>query len=392
MAHDLERLVREFEGRFGRPPEYAARAPGRVNLIGEHTDYNGGLVLPCAIDRDTVVLAARRNDGRIHVRSRELGADASFEAASPSRARGWIDYVQGVAFALHELGHDVPGLDVAISSEVPGGSGLSSSAALEVAVVTLFAEALGLHLSGEERARLAHRAENAFVGVPCGVMDQLASALGREGAALRIDCTSLEVKAVPVPEALVLLIVDSGVRHQLVGGDYNARRRECEAALAAAQGAGLVPASATTLRALGPAQLPALARALDPLHFRRARHVITENERVDEVCAAFECGDLARAGMALRAGMASLRDDFEVSTPEIDALCEVGDATPGVFGSRLTGAGFGGCTVHLVAREHAAAARSALEVGFASRYGKTAHAWIVRPSAGASVISLGLVR
>ncbi len=391
MAHDLERLVREFEGRFGRPPEYAARAPGRVNLIGEHTDYNGGLVLPCAIDRDTVVLAARRDDGRIHVRSRELGADATFEAASPSRARGWIDYVQGVAFALHELGHDAPGLDVAISSEVPGGSGLSSSAALEVAVVTLFAEALGLQLSGEERAHLAHRAESGFVGVSCGVMDQLASALGREGAALRIDCSSLEVRAVPVPETLVLLIVDSGVRHQLVGGDYNERRRECEAALAAAQAAGQVSAGATTLRALAPAQLPALERALDPLHFRRARHVITENARVDEVCGAFASGDLARAGMALRAGMASLRDDFEVSTPEIDALCEVGDATPGVFGSRLTGAGFGGCTVHLVAREHAAAARSALEVGFARRYGKPPQAWIVRPSAGASVIRLGLV-
>jgi galactokinase len=392
MAHDVERLVREFEERFGRPPELAARAPGRVNLIGEHTDYNGGLVLPCAIDRDTVVLAARRDDGRVHVHSRELAAEASFEAASPSRVGGWIDYVQGVAFALHEAGHDVPGLDVAIASEVPGGSGLSSSAALEVSVATLFAEALSLHLSGEERARLAHRAEHGFVGVACGVMDQLASAVGCEGAVLRIDCSSMEVKPVPVPGSLVLLVVDSGVRHQLAGGDYNQRRRECEAALAAAHTAGLVPPGATTLRALEPEDLPALERSLDSLSFRRARHVITENERVDTVCDAFARGDLARAGAALRAGMASLRDDFDVSTQEIDALCEIGDETPGVFGSRLTGAGFGGCTVHLVAREHAAAAQSAIGDGFAKRYGRTPPAWIVRPSAGASVISLSRAR
>ena len=391
MAHDLERLVHEFEGRFGRRPQLGARAPGRVNLIGEHTDYNGGLVLPCAIDRDTVVLAARRADRHFRVYSRELAAEAGFDAAAPARAGSWIDYVQGVVFALRETGEHVPGLDVLVASEVPGGAGLSSSAALEVAVATLLAQALSRELEPEERARLAHRAENAFVGVACGVMDQLASALGKEGAALRIDCESMTVSAVPLPETVALLIVDSGVRHQLSDGDYNRRRLECEAALASAKAAGLAPAGAATLRALAVANLPALERALEPRLLRRARHVLTENERVDQVCEALAKGDLARAGRALRAGMASLREDFEVSVPETDALCEIGDAAAGVFGSRMTGAGFGGCTVHLVASASAAAAREAIEEGFARRYGRTPRAWLVRAWRGASSLTLPAV-
>jgi galactokinase len=388
VGHDLERLVREFEGRFGRSPELGARAPGRVNLIGEHTDYNGGLVLPCAIDRDTLVLAAPRSDGQFRVHSRELAAEERFDAAAPAPTQRWVDYVQGVVFAFAERGLRVPGLDVSIASEVPGGAGLSSSAALEVAVATLLAKAIGCELAGEERARLAHRAESGFVGVACGVMDQLASALGREGNALRIDCESLSVTPIPMPETATLLIVDSGVRHQLTDGGYNQRRRECEAALAGARAAGLVPSGATTLRALGPADLPALAQALAPLPLRRARHVLTENPRVDEVCVALGRGDLAHTGRVLQAGMASLRDDFDVSVPEIDALCEIGNETPGVFGSRMTGGGFGGCTVHLVAREKAGAACAAIAAGFARRYGRTPRAWIVRPSAGASLLTL----
>lgn len=386
MSHDILRLAREFEGRFGRRPELASRAPGRVNLIGEHTDYNGGLVLPCAIDRDTLVLGARRGDGRFRVFSRELGAEADFGA--PARSGSWIDYVQGVVFALAEAGARVPGLDLAIASEVPEGAGLSSSAALEVALATLLARAAGEDLSPRERARIAHRAESAFVGVACGVMDQLASALGREGAALRIDCASLDVREVPLPEDAELLIADSGVRHRLAGGEYNQRRRECEAALAAAKAAGLAPANAATLRALTAADLPALGRVLDPASLRRARHVLTENERVDVVCDALAKRDLPRAGAALRAGMESLQRDFEVSVPETEALCEIGDAAPGVFGSRMTGAGFGGCTVHLVARASAEAAREAIAAGFARRYGRAPRSWLVRAARGAQMLTL----
>lgn len=389
MSQDLPQLARAFARRFGRPPDFAARAPGRVNLIGEHTDYNGGLVLPCAIDRDTVVLGARRTDGRVCVHSRELAGEAVFDVAAPSRTGGWIDYVQGVAFALGECGVSVPGVDLSIASDVPDGAGLSSSAALEVAVATLLAHAAGEAPSGREVARLAHRAESAFVGVACGVMDPLASALGREGAALRIDCTSLEIREIPLPEGAALLIADSGVRHRLTGGEYNRRRSECDAALAAAKAAGLAPRTATTLRALGTEDLPALERVLDPAALRRARHVLTENVRVDEVCAALGEADLARAGAALRAGMESLRRDFEVCVPETEALCEIGDATPGVFGSRMTGAGFGGCTVHLVAREAVETAREQIAAGFAHRTGRALRSWIVRAARGAELLRLG---
>lgn len=388
MAHDLERLSAEFAARFGRPPEIGARAPGRVNLIGEHTDYNGGLVLPCAIDRDTVVLAARRGDRRLRVHSRELAAEALLEAGAPVRTGTWSDYVAGVCFALAEAGHPVPGLDVAVASDVPGGAGLSSSAALEVAVALLCGAALGERIPSLEIARLAHRAESGFVGVACGRMDQLASALGQAGAALRIDCETLEIRAVPVPPAVSLLVVDSGVRHALSGGDYNQRRRECEAALAAARAAGLAPADAKTLRALGPDDLPALERVLDPLLLRRARHVLTENVRVETVCAALASGNPSLAGIALGEGQASLRDDFEVSVPELDLLCEIAAEAPGVYGARLTGAGFGGCTVQLCASERADAAQEAIQSGFEARRGRRPRAWCVRPSAGASLIPL----
>jgi len=383
----LEEARRAFSRFAGRPPLWGARAPGRVNLIGEHTDYNGGLVLPCAIDRHTVVWGAPRSDGRVRVRSWELGEEATLEARAPIASGTWSDYVAGVFQAALRAGAAPPGMDLAISSRVPGGAGLSSSAALEVAVATLLDAALGAGWDGATRARLAHQAETAFVGVACGLMDQLASALGRAGHALRIDCQDLAVRPVALPPTLALLVVDSGVRHALADGDYGRRRRECEAALAAAREAGLCPRDAATLRALGPAALPALARVADDVPLRRARHVLSENARVDAVVAALEQGDLAAAGAALRAGMASLRDDFEVSTPELDALCALGDATAGVHGSRLTGAGFGGCTLHLVDAPAADAARHAIARGFAARFGRTPRSWLVRAAAGAAPLA-----
>lgn len=389
MAHDLERLSDEFAARFARPPTLAARAPGRVNLIGEHTDYNGGLVLPLAIDRDTLALGAPRSDRRLRVFSRELAAEADLDADSPKRTGAWSDYVAGVVFAFAEAGHRVPGLDLALASRVPGGAGLSSSAALELAVVTLVAGIVAPELAALARARLAHRAESGFVGVACGMMDQLASALGREGFALRIDCTSLAIDPIAIPPGVALLVVDSGVRHALSGGEYNLRRRECEAALAAARDAGLASPDAATLRALDAGALPGLERALDPLLFRRARHVITENLRVDAVCRAFARGDLPSAGAALHEGQRSLRDDFEVSTPELELLCDLAARESGVHGARLTGAGFGGCTVQLVDAARLDAVRDAIVEGFARRYGRRPRAWDVRPGRGAESISLG---
>jgi len=379
-------LAAEFRRRFGSGPEAGARAPGRVNLIGEHTDYNDGLVLPCAIDRDTLVLVALRPGTRVRVFSREMDAEAAFDAVHPQPTGGWVDHVQGVVAALAERGAPPRGFDLAVASEVPPGSGLSSSAALGVAVATALDVALGLHLGPRERAALAHRSETAFVGVPCGTMDQLASALGRAGAALRIDCRSGATLPVPLPE-LALLVADSGVRRRLVAGGYGDRRDECRRALEAARRAGIAPAGARALRDLAPADLAALERALDPVLFRRVRHVVTENERVDATALALREGDLAAAGACLKQGMRSLRDDFAVSIPELDALCEIADPLPGVHGSRLTGAGFGGCTLHLVDPARADAAADALAAGFARRFGRRPPIWTCVASEGASALA-----
>ena len=379
----LEELAARFRAEYGRAAEIAVRAPGRVNLIGEHTDYNQGFVLPCAVDRDMQVLAARRDDGVFACVSREEPAPLRFTCEAPPPRGGWGDYVHGVAAALAESGCATTGADLALASDVPPGGGLSSSAALCVALVTALDAAFALDLAAQARARVAHRAESRFAGVPCGVMDPLASALGRRDAALRIDCRSLAVEPVALPASLRLLIADSGVRRRLADGAYADRRAECAAALRAAREAGIGPPGARALRDLGVADLPALERALPPSLARRARHVIRENARVLETSALLAAGDLPAAGALLREGMQSLRGDFEVSTPELDALCEIGDALPGVYGSRLSGAGFGGCTLHLVAADAAADAGAALADAFARRFGRRPPVRLVRAAEGA---------
>ncbi len=401
---------------FGREPMVAVHAPGRVNLIGEHTDYNGGLVLPCAIDRGTAAVAARRDDGRLRVHSATLGATGTVEldeleeldereeleeldeseeseqsehwvgAGARASRDAWLAYVAGVAAAFRAEDLPVPGLDIALASDLPRESGLSSSAALEVALATLFDAASGLGLSAAERARLAWRAEVEFVGVPCGRMDQLASALGERDHALRIDCRDFATTPVPLPgDRLALLIADSGVRRRLAAGGYAQRRAECEDGLAQARTFGVAPADARTWRDVPLAALGELERRLDPVYVRRARHVLTENARVDAVCAAFAGSDLARAGELLRTAHASVRDDFEVSVPELDALCEIADALPGCYGSRLTGAGFGGCTIHLVDPAHAAPIAEAIRAAFAARFGRLPAILQAVAAAGAAV-------
>jgi galactokinase len=376
--HDA--LRERFRRHFGREPELAVRAPGRVNLIGEHTDYCEGLVLPCAIDRATWVAAARREDGRVRVVS-EGFAPAEFAAAAPARRGDWADYVQGPFFALRERGVTPPGVDLAVASEVPREAGLSSSAALGVAVAGVLREAGGLALSARDLAELAHRGESGFVGVQCGIMDQYASALGRRGHALRIDCRSREVEPIPIAARASLLLVHSGVERRLAAGAYGQRVAECRAALEQARAAGVAP-GARALRDLGVPDLPALERALEPIPLRRARHVIRENARVDAFAGALRGGDLAAAGALLREAMASLRDDFEVSTAELDLLCEAGDAQPGCYGSRLTGAGFGGCTLHLVDPAAADAIAASLSRAFEARFSHRPATWLVQSGDG----------
>jgi galactokinase len=380
-------LDQTFRREFGRAPELAASAPGRVNLIGEHTDYNEGLVLPCAIDRELVVVGARRGDARFRVFAHDLGEGGEFEAKDLARRGSWLDYVQGVVFALAERGLETGGLDLAVASRLPRESGLSSSAALEVAVATLLDRAGGFGLDARQRALVAHRAESGFVGVACGIMDQFASALGREDRALLIDCRSLAVEEVPLQRAeAALLVVDSGVRRALVAGSYGDRRAECAEALHAAREAGVAP-GARSLRDLGPDALPALERALPERLFRRARHVITENGRVVDAAGALAAHDLARAGARLREGMRSLRDDFAVTTAELDFLCERADAHPGVLGSRLTGAGFGGCTLHLVRPDAVEDVARWIADGFEARFARRPPVLPVVASAGAREVA-----
>ena len=380
-------LAVRFRASTGRRAEVAFRAPGRVNLIGEHTDYNEGFVLPCAIDRDTLALAAPREDGVFTGTSREDAQAVRIESGSAARPGGWGDYVWGVVRAFAERGARMTGADLAVASDVPVGAGLSSSAALCVALVGALDTAFALGLDPRARAETAHRAECFFVGVPCGVMDQLASSLGERDHALRIDCRSLEIALVPLPARLRLLVADSGVRRRLAAGAYGNRRAECEEALRLARERGVAPPGARALRDLSPRDLPALERALPPVLARRARHVVCENERVDATARALAAGDLAGAGAALRAGQRSLRDDFEVSIPELDALCEIADALPGVYGSRLSGAGFGGCTLHLVEAEAAPAVADALARAFESRFGRRPPVYSVRAADGGAPLA-----
>jgi galactokinase len=310
------------------------RAPGRVNLIGDHTDYNDGFVLPLAIGRECTVRSDTRQDGRVRLRSLHHGKDSVDIAADGSEDPGgvepeWGRYAAGVVRTLAERGRAPVGIDAVVSSTVPIGAGLSSSAALEVSLALALCDAAGLELDALELARACQESEHIATGVPCGIMDQIASILGRRNQALLIDCRSLEVDYVPLPSELDVLVVHSGVARTLEGSDYAERRAACEAV-----------ARRLGLDALRDATLEQVAD--EP----QARHVVTENLRVLEATEALIAGDTARVGRLLSESHASLRDDFEVSTPELDALCEALEQA-GALGARLTGAGFGGCVVAL---------------------------------------------
>jgi galactokinase len=332
--------VSRFARLFGRPPAVTADAPGRVNLIGEHTDYNGGFVLPSAIPQRTRVELAPRDDDRVRAASAAFSADAPLEYRLGEEApgRGWLDYLQGLTGILRAAGHEIAGFDVHVESDVPLGSGLSSSAALEVSLLRALRAAFALDLDDLDLARTGQRAENEFVGARVGIMDQMAASLADEGSALFLDTRSLEYRRVPLPPVVELVVLSSGVAHNHAAGDYNARRAECERAcelLGVAQ-----------LRDLSPADLPRLGRLPDPLG-RRARHVVTENDRVLGAVEAMERGDAGRLGKLFYASHASMRADYEVSVPEIDLIVDLARDDRDVYGARLTGGGFGGSVVML---------------------------------------------
>lgn len=323
-----------FRRLFGAEPEVTGEAPGRANLIGEHTDYSGGFVLPVALPLRTRVELRRRADDVAQVRSEQLEETATYRVGAEKPRRGWVDYVQGVTMVARP--RSVAGFDARIDSTVPPGSGLSSSAALEVAMLRALREAFHWELDDVGLALLAQRAEVEFVGAPVGVMDQLVASLGSPRAALFIDTQSLRTEQVPLPAALGIAVVHSGISHDHASGEYRVRRRECEEATRAL--------GVASLRSLTVEDLPRIEQLPAPLD-RRARHVVTENSRVLEAVEALRIGALERLGALLAASHRSLRDDYQVSVPDLDRLVALAAEAPGVFGARLTGGGFGGAIV-----------------------------------------------
>lgn len=323
--------------------EVTADAPGRVNLIGEHTDYHDGYVMPCAVPQRTYVSLRQRSDRRVRLASAAMPEPVEYELGAEKPGSGWADYVQGLTWELGRRGLKIGGFELDIRSDVPLGSGLSSSAALELSVLRALREAFALDLTDVELAQIGQRAEVDFVGAPVGIMDQMASSLADERNALFLDTRSLAFERIPLPATLELVVIDSGVAHQHAGGDYVTRRRESEEA------ARML--NVERLRDAGDAELERLGE-LPPLLGRRARHVITENARVLEARAALLDGDLAELGKLFSASHASLRDDYEVSIPAVDLLVELAELETYVAGARMTGGGFGGAIVIAASAGH----------------------------------------
>ena len=381
-ADRFDALAAAFRARFGRPPEGLAEAPGRVNLIGEHTDYNQGFVLPVAIDRTIAVAFAPREDGRVRAYSLDFDQEDEFPLADIRRQEGhcWANYVRGVAVVLQEAGHRLTGLDVVIQGDVPIGAGLSSSAALEVATLGAFVTAAGLALADRDKALLAQRAENEFVGVACGVMDQMAAVFGRADHALLIDCRSLETEAVSLnldAHGLRIVVANTGVRRALSASAYNQRRQECKRA-AELLSALLTMRRPHSLRDITLDDLTTHERSLPEPLARRARHVVSENARVLTTVDALRRGDLAEVGRLLYASHESLARDYEVSSPELDLMVELARSLEGVVGARMTAAGFGGCTVNLVRANAVDAFRQQVVETYRARTGLAAEMYVCR--------------
>lgn len=382
---ELERvkvIAESFQKIFGSNPEAVVRAPGRVNLIGEHTDYNSGFVLPAAIDR-YIWFAGRKRADRI-VRAHALDFDDvmefSLNAVERDAQHPWSNFLRGVSKYLEEAGHRLQGADLVFGGDVPREAGLSSSAAVEVGAVALWEKLLDLRLVPVDAVKLARRAENEFVGVPSGIMDQFISALGREHHALFLDCRDLKYRHVPLKNDVKIVVCNSGVKRALAHSEYEVRVKQCREAVGQFRKMGM---EIETLRDVKLGDLIMRGKSLDKLLFKRASHVVTENDRVREAVKVLEQGDLKYFGKLMNDSHKSLRDDYEVSSPELDVLVEIAQQQPGVFGARMTGAGFGGCTVNLVQRDATDAFTKAIQDGYQKALGLHAAVYVCQASDGA---------
>ncbi len=356
MSHDppnpvVERLREQAGKRFGAPMRMF-RAPGRVNLIGEHTDYNDGFVMPAALEFYTYVAISPRTDRNIQMYSLDFQQDREFDldAMAPGPLRDWSDYVRGVAAALDAAGHRVSGANLVIEGEVPMGAGLASSAAIEVASALAFLANSGIELDRTQMAQLCQRAEHTYAGTKCGIMDQFISCFGQAKHALLLDCRSLEHQPLNIDERVRIVVCDTKVKHNLAAGEYNRRRAHCEAGVHHLQ--EHLP-GVHALRDVTLEDLQHYRGHLPEVTFRRCRHVISENDRVLAAAKALRSADLSKFGQLMVESHRSLREDYEVSCPELDLMVEIALKLRGVFGARMTGGGFGGCTVNLVSADAA---------------------------------------
>jgi galactokinase len=371
-----------FHKVYGATPDVVVHAPGRVNLIGEHTDYNEGFVLPAAIDRSIDFAGRMRADRVVQVHSLDFDASVEFnlDDIQKDSKNTWSNYVRGVSKYLEEDGYRLSGADMVFGGDVPREAGLSSSAAVEVGTAAFWKALLRLELDPVYLVKLARKAENQFVGVPCGIMDQFISALGREHHALFLDCRDLSYRHVPLRDDVKIVVCNSGVKRALAQSEYEVRLKQCRQAVAQIASTGRAVQS---LRDVTPADLESARSALSDILYRRARHVVSENHRVLEAVKVLGAGDLERFGELMNASHESLRDDYEVSSKELDVLVEVARKQPGVLGARMTGAGFGGCTVNLVRQEAAEDFAEAVCRGYHDALGLRAETYICKASQGA---------
>lgn len=389
LSTNIQRLQAIYQQRFQQEPEIGGRAPGRVNIIGEHTDYNHGFVLPMAIEHDTVILGRTRQDTvvRLYAANLDRFAECNLEARARNPEEPWTDYIMGVADQLIRAGHPVCGADAAILGDVPVGCGLSSSAALEMAALVFFEQAGGFRLDASEAALLGQRVENEFLGLNTGIMDQFISRCARAGQALFLDCRSYEYCLTPVNfDNALFVIANTACARGLTASKYNERVKECGEAVRALQ--QQLGKEGTHLRDYVLQDLLSVQDMLEDIPFRRARHVVTENERTRAACDAMRASDVETLGCLMNESDVSLRVDYEVTSRELDVMTRIAREHSACFGARMTGAGFGGCTINLVRRDAADDFCSFLLERYHSETGITGEAFLSSPAEGAGPVAL----